>query len=133
LNYHRPCGFATIEVNPRGKHRRRYRADDYRTPYEKLTSLPQWKRYLKRGFTLRSLQELATAHSDTEAARLMQEAKLELLDRAHRGSAGGPRPPVSPVLGGARGLNRRPLAPHPTPRLKPSQRKEAPGKGPKRS
>ena len=43
LNYHRPCGFATIEITARGQRRRRYRATDYRTPYEKLLSLPTGK------------------------------------------------------------------------------------------
>ena len=43
LNYHQPCGFATVEINERGKRRRHYKSDDYRTPYEKLTSLPNWK------------------------------------------------------------------------------------------
>ena len=32
LNYHRPCGFATVEVSDQGKRRRRYRLADYRTP-----------------------------------------------------------------------------------------------------
>src|ERR1700687_1260745 len=40
LNYHRPCGFATIRILPRGKRQRRYPVEDYRTPYEKLASLP---------------------------------------------------------------------------------------------
>ena len=133
LNYHRPCGFATIEVNPRGKRRRRYHANDYRTPYEKLTSLPKWKRYLRRGLTARDLNQLATAHSDTEAATLMQKSKLELLRNARSARGGGPRPPVTPLLGGARGLNRRPLAPHPTSPLNTSHRKEKPDKGPPRS
>ena len=39
LNYQRPCGFATVEVSEQGKRRRRYRLQDYRTPYEKLLSL----------------------------------------------------------------------------------------------
>ncbi|WP_321473457.1 hypothetical protein [uncultured Paludibaculum sp.] len=80
LNYHRPCGFATVETNARGKRRRHYRADDYRTPYEKLTAPPKWKQYLKRGITAESLRELAEAKSDTEAAAQMQEAKTELLE-----------------------------------------------------
>ena len=42
LNYHRPCGFATVQITARGKRKRRYRPDDYRTPYEKLLSLPHW-------------------------------------------------------------------------------------------
>ena len=38
LNYHRPCGFATVETASNGKRRRRYRLADYR-PCEKLLSL----------------------------------------------------------------------------------------------
>jgi hypothetical protein len=132
LNYHRPCGFATLQIDPRGKRRRLYRAEDYRTPYEKLTTLPKWTRYLKPGVSARSLRQLATAQSDTEAASEMQKAKLDLLSRARAAPHGGPRPPVTPLLGGARGLKRRPLAPHPTPLLNPSKGKETPAKGSKR-
>jgi hypothetical protein len=39
LNFHRPCGFATIRTDPKGKRTRLFRHDDYRTPSEKLTSL----------------------------------------------------------------------------------------------
>jgi hypothetical protein len=130
LNYHRPCGFATIEVNSRGKRRRHYHADDYRTPYEKLTALPKWKQHLKRGVTAQSLKQQATAQSDTDAATLMQQAKTDLLQRARSTRAGGQEPPVTPLLGGARGLNRRPLAPHPTPPLYKYHRKEHPDKDP---
>ncbi len=129
LNYHRPCGFATVETNARGKRRRHYRADDYRTPYEKLTALAKWKQYLKRGVTAKSLRALAEAKSDTEAAAEMQEAKTELLRRARSSRAGGAKPPETTLLGGARGLKRRPLAPHPTPGLNRIHRKEKPDKG----
>lgn len=57
LNFHRPCGFAQVVSNRRGKRRRRYPADDYRTPYEKLVSLPDWERYLKPGITTGLLQQ----------------------------------------------------------------------------
>lgn len=132
LNYHRPCGFATIEVNARGQRRRRYRADDYRTPYEKLTSLPNWTRHLKPGVSKQSLKQLAIGQSDTEAARRMQEAKQQLLCTAHEAAAYAQRARISTGLSEARGLKRRPLAPRPTPRLTPVQRKEQPGKGAKR-
>ena len=36
LNFHRPCGFATIRTGARGRRKRNYPADDYRTPFEKL-------------------------------------------------------------------------------------------------
>jgi|SRR5579872_4765888 len=82
LNYHRPCGFATVEVRGRGKRRRVYRAEDYRTPYEKLISLPNWEQHLKSGITPQYLESQAGRMSDTEAARQMQKAKIALLTRA---------------------------------------------------
>jgi hypothetical protein len=84
LNFHRPCGYATVTTNSRGKRKRRYRHKDYRTPYEKLWSLPEWDRSLKQGITVEMLQGQAAARSDTEAARRMQKAKLELLARCRQ-------------------------------------------------
>jgi hypothetical protein len=81
LNFHRPCGFATVERGPRGKRRRVYRADDYRTPYEKLTSLSQWEQFLKPGITKEWLDRQARRFTDVEAARRMQKAKLALLTK----------------------------------------------------
>jgi hypothetical protein len=84
LNYHRPCGFATLELGARGKRRRFYPAGDYRTPYEKLVSLPDWNQYLKPGITAEFLLRQATRMSDTEAALRMQKAKLILLAKCRR-------------------------------------------------
>jgi hypothetical protein len=81
LNFHRPCGYATIATNSRGKHKRTYRHKDYRTPYEKLTTLKGWAEYLKEGITAGMLKRQSEALSDTEAARRMQKAKLSLLAR----------------------------------------------------
>ncbi|HEY7616992.1 MAG TPA: hypothetical protein VH744_09330 [Terriglobales bacterium] len=81
LNFHRPCGYATVVTNARGKRKRRYRHQDYQTPYEKLTSLPEWEKSLKAGITPALLERQATARSDIEAARRMQKAKLALLAR----------------------------------------------------
>ena len=128
LNYHRPCGFATVEVNARGKRRRHYKADDYRTPYEKLTSLPKWKSFLKPGVAAEALGRLATKHSDTEAALLMQNSKLALLSAARSSREGCNQPRVTTGLSGARGFKGHPLAPHPTPPLDKSKRKEQPAK-----
>jgi transposase InsO family protein len=81
LNFHRPCGYAVLHKAARGRVKRIYRADDYRTPFEKLSSLPQWQQHLKPGLTETLLRQQASRHSDTEAARLMQKAKLDLLKR----------------------------------------------------
>jgi len=81
LNFHRPCGFARIQTGARGRRKRVYPADDYRTPLEKLTSLPQWESFLKPTVNAEQLQRDAKKMSDTEAARKMQKAKLALLAR----------------------------------------------------
>lgn len=79
LNFHRPCGFATIQSGARGRRKRIYMAGDYRTPYEKLRSLPNWKSYLKPGVTAEQLDRQACAMTDLEAGQRMQKAKLALL------------------------------------------------------
>jgi hypothetical protein len=81
LNFHRPCGFAVLDKAPRGRIKRRYPADGYLTPFEKLYSLPEWQPYLKPGITEQMLRLQATRLSDTEAAKLMQKAKLSILQR----------------------------------------------------
>jgi hypothetical protein len=39
LNFHRPCGFATVSLDAGGRRRRQYKLADYATPDEKLKSL----------------------------------------------------------------------------------------------
>jgi hypothetical protein len=68
-----------VATDRRGKRQRRYQADDYHTPYEKLVSLKKWQRYLKPGITADLLARQSQERSDTEAALRMQKAKLELL------------------------------------------------------
>jgi hypothetical protein len=84
LNFHRPCGYATIETNERGKRKPRYAHKDYRTPWEKLTSLKGWQDCLKEGITEAMLARQARETSDTEAAKKMQKAKLALLTRCRK-------------------------------------------------
>jgi transposase InsO family protein len=79
LNFHRPCGFATVTEDPRGKRRRRYPVEDYQTPYERLKSLPEATRYLRAGLSWARLDPIADERSDTEWARRMQAAKARLL------------------------------------------------------
>jgi len=81
LNFHRPCGFAQVSQDSRGRRQRRYQAEDYVTPYEKLRRLPNGHRYLKEELNWSRLDQRAYAVSDTEAARHMLQAKTELLRR----------------------------------------------------
>ena len=79
LNFHRPCGFATVSLDQRGKRRRDYKTEDYRTPFEKLKSLERAEQYLKPGLSLAELDRKALAMSDTACARQMNAAKSRLL------------------------------------------------------
>jgi transposase InsO family protein len=80
LNFHRPCGQPERIVAERGKEKYVYRR--YATPWETLRelsrALPQASSYLKPEISIRSLERIAAAHSDTESARGMQEAKRKL-------------------------------------------------------
>ena len=80
LNLHRPCGQPELVLDARGKAKYVYRR--YLTPLEKLrqtlASLPESQRELKPGWRLETLEQMARAHSDTEAARRMQQAKRKL-------------------------------------------------------
>jgi transposase InsO family protein len=82
LNYHRPCAQADVEVDAKGRKRRRYRR--YQTPFETLLSLPHAQQYLRPGLTLATLKRISKLRSDTEAARLMQEAKHRLFEQLRK-------------------------------------------------
>lgn len=91
LNFHRPCGFATVTVDGRGKRTRVYKAADYATPYEKLKSLPNAESYLKPGLDWAQLDRMALALSDTECARKIYRAKNALLRKVKLESPFPPR------------------------------------------
>jgi transposase InsO family protein len=79
LNFHRPCGFATVSLDARGRRKRRYKLEDYATPYQKLKSLDPSAGYLKEGIGFDRLDRLARVMSDTECAKKMTAAKVKLL------------------------------------------------------
>ncbi len=79
LNFHRPCGFATVSLDARGKRTRKYKLADYATPYEKLKSLPEVEKCLKPGIGIAQLDGVAEVMSDTESARKLVVAKAKVL------------------------------------------------------
>jgi transposase InsO family protein len=91
LNFHRPCGFATVSVDARGRQRRQYKAEDYVTPYEKFKSLPDAESYLKEKLSFAFLDRQANRLSDTECAQKMAAAKAILLRKVKSESPIPPR------------------------------------------
>jgi transposase InsO family protein len=78
LNFHRPCWFPDISVDKKGRERRVYHARNIMTPYEKFLSLDHPEQYLRKGWTLERLADMANAKSPNQAAADMQRTKREL-------------------------------------------------------
>jgi len=79
LNYHRPCAFAKIKTDRKGKEIRYYPKEDYLRPYEKLKSLSNARQYLKPEATFAELDKTAYTMSDTDYAEYMQKEKSKML------------------------------------------------------
>lgn len=79
LNFHRPCGFATITINSKGKQKKIY--NKYLTPYEAFKSVPNAKKYLKPGTTFAKLDQISMQQSDNEYASIMDKEKTKLFER----------------------------------------------------
>jgi transposase InsO family protein len=78
LNFHRPCGFAEIKTDHKGKERKVYKQENYLTPYQKFKTLKNFQQYLAPGRTEKELDDICLSHSDTEFAELMQKEKTKL-------------------------------------------------------
>jgi len=79
LNFHRPCGFASITTNSKGKQKKIY--NKYMTPYEALKKIPDARKYLKPGMTFTKLEKISMQYSDNEYASIMDEEKTKLFDK----------------------------------------------------
>ena len=87
LNFHRPCGFATVTVDAKGRRNKKYKT--YQTPYERLRALvnaarirpSEPEKYLREGLSVRVLDEVAFRQSDNDAAKAMQAAKERLFKK----------------------------------------------------
>ena len=86
VNLHRPCLFAKEVMNDKGKIRKTYPHDMVQTPLEKLASLPDAGKFLRKGVTLKKLQDQANAQTDLQAANAMNAARLKLFDLFNRRS-----------------------------------------------
>jgi transposase InsO family protein len=78
VNFHRPCLFAETITDAKGRERKRYPYKLMMTPYEKLKSLPKPKQFLKPDVTFEHLDAQASAMSDNEAAKRLNNARAVL-------------------------------------------------------
>lgn len=78
VNYHRPCAFATESIDAKGKIKKIYPQDGYKTPYEKFRSLPNAPKHLKKRVTFKQLDRFAAENSDNEMAKIVQTKREEM-------------------------------------------------------
>ncbi|PKP56512.1 MAG: integrase, partial [Candidatus Altiarchaeales archaeon HGW-Altiarchaeales-1] len=81
LNFHRPCAFPIEVKDKKGKIKKKYRYQDYMTPYEKLRSIPDAQIYLKESVTLERLDKIARRYTDNEMAKKVQLERDKLFDK----------------------------------------------------
>lgn len=80
INHHRPCFFPVIEIDDKGKERKKYPYTSMMTPYEELKSLDNAEQYLKPGITFSELDAIAYSITDNEAAAQLQAARKQLFE-----------------------------------------------------
>ncbi len=78
LNFHRPCYFAADTIDAKGKIRKTYPQNQIMTPWDRLQSIPGYEQYLTPDISTHELQQRATAMSDNDAARNVQQARKQL-------------------------------------------------------
>ena len=76
LNFHRPCGFATLKTDKKGKQKKVYNL--YQTPYEALKGITGAGQFLKPGISFEKLDKIAEEYSDNEFATIMEKEKQKL-------------------------------------------------------
>lgn len=83
LNFHRPCGFATVTVDEKGRRHKKY--ETYQTPYERFKLIEDAAEgdvtYLRDGVSLDALDKIAAKQTDNECAQSMQAAKDRLFKK----------------------------------------------------
>ena len=79
LNYHRPCGFASLKVDKKGKQKKVYTL--YQTPYEALKGITGAHNFLKPGISFEKLDKIAYQYSDNEFAEIMEKEKQKLFKK----------------------------------------------------
>lgn len=79
LNFHRPCGFATLKVDKKGKQKKVY--DLYQTPYEAFKGITGASNFLKNGISFDKLDTMSKEYSDNECAAIMEKEKQKLFNK----------------------------------------------------
>jgi transposase InsO family protein len=87
LNFHRPCYFAEIKIDAKGKEKKTYPYKNMMTPYEKLKSLPYATSYLKPDINFEALDLQMLSITDLQAAKSLKKAQSALFKQISHGGS----------------------------------------------
>lgn len=83
VNFHRPCHFAEVRTDARGRKCYRYPPQQVMTPFERLRSLPDAAACLRPEESLDALEKFAQRMDDNEAAQRLIQARDKLFEPIH--------------------------------------------------
>jgi len=75
INFHRPCFFVEEKIEAKGKIKKTYPYQKIMTPYEKLKSLPDSQKYLRKDIDFAVLDKEVMRMTDLESAKQMSEQR----------------------------------------------------------
>lgn len=79
LNYHRVCAYPRVMTDKRGVERMVYKAEDYRTPFEKLQEVDPKGKTLQNQNTYEKMNEIQMEKSDYEYIIEMRDAYHKMI------------------------------------------------------
>ena len=81
IKEYKETGQVRLKEYKRNKFEKKYRYQDYMTPYEKLRSISNARVYLKEGVTFEMLDKIARRYTDNEMAKKVQLERNKLFDK----------------------------------------------------
>ena len=67
--------FSSVKKDSKGKLKKFYPFENYKTPYEKFKSLPRPSRYLKSGFSFNALDKQYLCKNPNQQAEIVQQQR----------------------------------------------------------
>jgi hypothetical protein len=79
LNFHRPCGFASLKIDKKWRKKKVY--THYLIPYDALKRIVGGHKFLKGNISFEKLDKIAYQYSDNEFAEIMEKEKQKLFKK----------------------------------------------------
>lgn len=86
LNFHRACAFPTDIINSKGKIKKIYLEKDYQLPVDKLLSILNVEKYLKKNVTIEKLKEIKMKDNHFDFTKIVSKERIKLFEKISKNS-----------------------------------------------